>query len=330
MLAALSWLAASPAVAAAAPLSYVVDAAGPAARPALWLVWGVGAVCVLVCLIVALLLVGALARRRPAREFGQLERSGRGVKWIYFGTALSVIALLGIVVAMLVALRAVSRPAVPTELAVRVTAYDWWWRIDYPASPDAPAFVTANELHIPVGVPVRIDLDSADVIHAFWVPALAGKTQAIPGQTNRQWLQADRPGVFRGQCTQFCGAQHAHMAFEVIAESPAAFQRWRAAQASTAAPVRDRLALRGQALFGQLCAGCHAVRGSGTTGQHAPDLTHLGSRRMLAAATLPNDAAHLRDWLRHTQSIKPGARMPDFDLPEPELSALMSYLATLK
>ncbi len=126
-------------------------------------------------------------------------------------------------------LAAVAKPPRPPAVTIAVTAYDWWWKADYGGGPP-DGFTTANELHVPVGEPVLIELRSADVIHAFWAPQLAGKTQAIPGQINRQWMQADRPGVYRGQCTQFCGAQHAQMGFEIVAEPPDAYRRWYASQ----------------------------------------------------------------------------------------------------
>jgi cytochrome c oxidase subunit 2 len=234
---------------------------------------------------------------------------------------------------MLITLAEVSKPPTTPTLSVTVTAYDWWWRFDYAgdaAHPDEP-FVTANEMHIPVGQPVHVLLKSADVIHAFWVPQLAGKTQTIPGQTNEQWLQADAPGVYRGQCTQYCGVQHAHMAFEVIAQPPAEFAQWRAAQARAAAPVPPDSPLQaGQKVFMERCAGCHAVRGSAADGAQAPDLTHLASRRMLAAGTLPNTPANLARWIAHAQQIKPGALMPDISLNAGDAAALDAYLQTLR
>lgn len=314
----------------AAPLSYIASAQGPAARPTMWLGWGLSAVCAAVCVIVAVLLFMALRRRREARPPTELGSRENGLSWLYVGTGLSVLALLGIVLAMLFVLREVAHPPRPAALTVAVRAYDWWWRAAYAAPDGGAPVVTANEIHIPVGVPVTIRLDSADVIHAFWVPALAGKTQAIPGQTNQQWLQADRPGVYRGQCTQYCGAQHAHMAFEVVAQSPQDFARWLAAQAAPAAPPADALTQRGQALFLANCAGCHTVRGTAARGMHAPDLTHLGSRRELAAGMFANTPQHLRDWIVHAPARKPGTSMPGFAFSAADLDALLAYLGTLR
>jgi cytochrome c oxidase subunit 2 len=181
---------------------------------------------------------------------------------------------------------------------------------------------------------VKIVLESADVIHAFWVPQLAGKTQTIPGQVNEQWIQADAPGVYRGQCSQFCGAQHAHMAFEVVAQDRAGFDTWRRDQAKPAsAASTDTLAAgtvtEGAKLFQARCAGCHTVRGTEANGAQAPDLTHLDSRRLIAAGALTNTPEHQLDWIRHAQRIKPDSLMPGIVLTSSEASALSAYLATL-
>ena len=189
--------------------------------------------------------------------------------------------------------------------------------------------VTANEIHIPAGQPVLVRLESNDVIHSFWVPALAGKTDTIPGRINLTWLQADRPGTYRGQCTEFCGMQHAHMAFAVVADPPAVFARWRAAQALPAVmPVGE--AAVGQHVFMGHCAGCHAVGGSAAHGRKGPDLTHLMSRTMIAAGLLDNNVNTLSGWISDPQALKPGARMPPTWLSGPQLHAVVAYLGTLR
>jgi len=299
------------------PLQYILGASGPAARPTLWLDWIFLAICLGVCLVVAGLLIGGLVRRR--RETGVM-REDRGLYWMLFGTGTSAVVLTGMAVYALVALNSVAAPPGPPALQIAVTGYDWWWRADY------GDFATANEIHIPTGVPVLMTLNSADVIHAFWVPQLAGKTQMIPGQTNRQWLQADAPGIYRGQCTQFCGLQHAHMSFEVVAQSPAAYARWRAAQAQPAAAT----GLPGEALFVDRCGGCHAVRGTQAAGQHAPDLTHLMSRRTIAAGLMPLTPDNLMNWVEHPQALKPGSQMPDTVLAPADRAGLSAYLQTLR
>jgi cytochrome c oxidase subunit 2 len=175
-----------------------------------------------------------------------------------------------------------------------------------------------------------VQLKSADVIHAFWVPELSGKTQAIPGVVNRQWIQADRPGIFRGQCTQYCGVQHAHMALEVHAQPQADFERWMAEQQSPAPAPTTVQAVRGAKLFEERCAGCHAVRGSRSAGVQAPDLTHVLSRRLLAAGTVVNTPENLMDWVQHVQEIKPGTLMPDMKFSPTEAIDMSAYLATLR
>ncbi|MFZ2311654.1 MAG: c-type cytochrome, partial [Methylobacter sp.] len=166
-------------------------------------------------------------------------------------------------------------------------------------------------------------------IHAFWVPMLAGKTQMIPGLTNQQWIEADTEGVYRGQCTQYCGVQHAHMGLEVVAQNAAEFQKWQEAQRRTAASASATDVNAGHKLFLDRCAGCHTIRGTEAVGAHAPDLTHLKSRRLIAAGLLTNTPDHLVQWITHAQDLKPGARMPSMVLTAAEITALSAFLSTL-
>jgi cytochrome c oxidase subunit 2 len=322
-----------------APLDYFLHAGGPAARPTMHLGWALAAIAVLVTLIVGVLLVAAIVRKRPLNAEDSLHADAGGMRWIYIGTGVSSVALLAILVYILITLERVASPVTHPQLTIIVTAYDWWWKVDYTDDPNPKRnFSAANEIHIPVGEPVRIELKSADVVHAFWVPQLAGKTQTIPGQTNQQWIQADHAGVYRGQCSQFCGAQHAHMAFEVIAQSPADFNEWRDSQGQPAmSPANaDNVSTGGAAsvangkrLFADRCAGCHTIRGTDAQGLQAPDLTHLDSRRTIAAGALSNTPEHLLDWIQHAQQIKPEALMPDITLSAADAAALSAYLATL-
>lgn len=325
-----STLTMAPATYAQAPLNYFLHAAGPAAYPTRTLDWIFTAICLAVCVIVTVLLIGALMRRRAPARPGEIGATGEGMRWIWIGVGVSVPLLAGMLVFALFTLQRVATPHESPALTVTVTAYDWWWKVSYPdARVPAQRFETANEIHIPVGEPVRIVLKSADVIHTFWVPRLAGKTQAIPGQANEQWIQADAPGVYRGQCSQFCGAQHAHMAFEVVAQSRADFANWSEQQArSTPVNVAPSV-VAGQKIFLDRCAGCHAVRGTDATGALAPDLTHLNSRRLIAAGTLQNTAANQLDWVAHAQWIKPDARMPSIVLNREDAANLHAFLSTL-
>ncbi|CAL8480585.1 cytochrome c oxidase subunit II [Caballeronia sp. S22] len=309
------------------PLAYFLHSKGPATEPVLYLGWVLAAICIAVCAIIAVMLIIGMFRRRKPEDPRALSAGG-GTSFVYIGTAVSTVALLGIAVYMLVVLARVAEPPSEPAMTITVTAYDWWWKVDYGDGPTH--FSTANELHIPVGVPVLVLLKSADVIHAFWVPDLSGKTQAIPGVINRQWIQADRAGVFRGQCTQYCGVQHAHMAFEVYAQPQADFERWTAAQRMPPSAPISAQAVRGAKLFEKRCAGCHTVRGTGATGVQAPDLTHVLSRRLLAAGTVVNSPESLMDWVQHVQEIKPGALMPDMKLSPAEAGDLSAYLATLR
>ena len=218
---------------------------------------------------------------------------------------------------------------------ITITAHMWWWEVRYrdPGAVDGRYIVAANELWIPVGRPVRVALETRDVIHSFWVPQLAGKVDMVPGRITHVTLAADRAGIFRGQCAEFCGTAHARMALHVVAASPEQFAAWRAAQALPAAPGQDEQAQRGQALFlASGCSGCHAIRGlaQSAAADRGPDLTHVASRGWLAAGTLPNDTAALRHWLAATQHLKPGARMPAFEHLAPrDLDALAAFLAQL-
>jgi cytochrome c oxidase subunit 2 len=315
-----------------APLNYFLHAAGPAAEPTMRLGWMLTALAVGVSMMVGALLVVAIVRKRPRGDPAALQAERGGLAWIYVGTGVSSIVLLATLVYVLITLESVAAPEHPLSLTITVTAYDWWWKVTYDdASDPGLNFVTANEIHIPVGEPVKIALRSADVVHAFWAPQLAGKTQTIPGQTNAQWVEADHPGVYRGQCSQFCGAQHAHMAFEVVAQSPGDFAAWRAAQArgQGVQPVGDGNVAAGKRVFGERCAGCHAIRGTDAQGTQAPDLTHLDSRRLIAGGALTNTPAHQLDWIAHAQQIKPESLMPDIALTVADAAALSAYLSTL-
>lgn len=292
--------------------------------------WGVTGLSVAVIVIIVILLLGALMRRRAKADLRVLGKEGGGTTFVYISVGLSTAVLLVMLSYTLVTLQAVSQPSPTPTLVITVTAYEWWWKVDYDnAANPSRHIVTANEIHIPTGVPVKIDLRSADVIHSFWVPRLAGKTQAIPGQTNTQWIQANVPGVYRGQCSTFCGAQHAHMAFVVIAQSRSDFDAWRNTQVRPADAPVDSQARTGQKLFMERCAGCHTIRGTDAAGVFAPDLTHLGSRRRIAAGTLTNTPAHLLEWIEHAQQIKPDSLMPNIALNTQDAAALSAYLATL-
>ena len=312
-----------------APLNYFLHSYGPAAKPTMYLGWLLASLSVTVFLIIALLMAAAMLRKRPVADPRAIGREDEGLRWIYIGTGISTCILFGLVIYSLMVLNEVAKPPQAPTVTLVVTGYDWWWKIEYDHDDPAQRFITANELHIPVGQPILIKLKSADVIHAFWVPTLGGKTQMIPGLTNQQWIQADEPGIYLGQCTQFCGVGHAHMGLEIIAESAQDFEKWRKAQRRTAPLVPMASEDPGQKLFMDRCAGCHTIRGTDATGEHAPDLTHLNSRRRLAAGLLTNTPDHLMKWVVNAQQLKPGSRMPSIALSESETSALALFLSTL-
>lgn len=313
-----------------APLDYFFHSAGPVAHATMVLAWVLAGIVVAVCLIVLALLVYALLKRRVVRAPEIIGRESGGLRAVAVGTVISTILLFGMATYSLVVLNANAQPDTPPALTVRVVAYDWWWRVEYLDATGATVATSANEIHIPVGQPVAMRLDSADVIHAFWVPRLAGKTQMIPGQTNQQWLQADAPGIYRGQCTQYCGVQHARMALEVVAQPQASFDAFLKAEALPAQINDARLRSAGGQVFLAHCAGCHTVRGTPATGDHAPDLTHLGSRRLLAAGQIDNTPENLEHWIVQAQTIKPGSRMPNIALTAAELKDVSQLLAQLK
>ena len=223
---------------------------------------------------------------------------------------------------------------------VRVIGHQWWWEFQYPDL----GVTTANELHIPTGVPINVTLESIDVIHSFWVPLLGGKQDAIPGRVNRMWLQADREGTYFAQCAEFCGVQHALMRFLVVAESQSSFNSWAtnerrlqgfgSAAIPTPAPGQQpSLVQQGATLFASgACITCHTVRGTQAAGIVGPELTHFGSRKSIAANTLPKDDAglNLKRWLRNPQAVKPGSLMPNLNLSEADIEAIAAYLESLK
>ena len=209
-----------------------------------------------------------------------------------------------------------------------VTGHQFWWQADYPTS----GAVTANEIHIPAGKPLSVLLDSKDVLHEFWVPQLTRKMTNVPGQKNHIWLQANKPGVYIGQCSEFCGTQHAWMRVVVVAEEPSKFEQWEKAQLQPSQAPTSDATTKGLALFQtSTCINCHAIRGvSGADSRVAPDLTHVASRRQLGAGILENTPANMRLWLKSPQHIKPGALMPDFSFTDEQLDQLSEYLSTLR
>ena len=252
------------------------------------------------------------------------------------GTALaiSVVGLMALLITSVAAGRDVGRFAQddPNQLEINITGHQWWWEVKYPNSL-APnqTIVTANEIHIPTHTPVLLRLDTRDVIHSLWIPNLHGKRDLIPGRVNKFWIEADQPGVFRGQCAEFCGMQHAHMALVVVAEEPEDFARWKSHQLEGAPTPLTPQQARGQQVFlGAPFANCHNAVGIDAYATLGPDLTHLRTRPTLAAGMLLNTRGNLAGWITNAPAIKPGTQMPPNQLSAAELQDLLAYLDTLK
>jgi cytochrome c oxidase subunit 2 len=219
----------------------------------------------------------------------------------------------------------------PNPLVVKITGHQWWWEVQYDDPTPDKVMVTANEMHVPIGKVVRVELRSADVIHSFWVPTMLGKKDLIPGHPTTTWLKADQEGTFRGQCAEFCGHQHAHMRMEFISESPEKFESWLAAARQNAQPPATDTARRGEHVFmSNQCVMCHSIQGTNARATMGPDLTHVASRQMLAAGAVPNTRGYLAGWIANPQNIKPGVRMPANPLSANDLNALIDYLEGLK
>jgi cytochrome c oxidase subunit II len=316
-----------------------LDPAGPQARQIselAWMFFG-GAAAILLAVVVVHL--WTLRRRARQSNIGsapggvallEVERERRIARNVSWAVAATVLVLLGLLFTDYAVAHSLSaEPADP--LVIKVTAHQWWWQFEYQDPVPANVFQTSNELHIPVGKPVRFLLQSADVIHSFWLPNFNGKKDLIPGHPTSTWFQADRAGTYYGQCAEFCGYQHAHMRIVLVAEAPEKFAAWQEAQRQPAAEPATDQQRRGQQVFvSTTCAMCHAIGGTPARSNVGPTLTHFGSQQMLAAGAFPNDRAHLESWLIDPQAMKPGVRMPAPPLTPGDRAALVEYLLSLK
>ncbi|HYU19651.1 MAG TPA: cytochrome c oxidase subunit II [Chloroflexota bacterium] len=281
----------------------------------------------LVLLAVTALIFYVLTRYRAGRderEPSEVEgRRGLEIAW----TILPAVLLGGLFVLTLQTMNAVDA-ASPSALRVKVVGHQWWWEYQYPDL----GIRTANELHLPTGAPLKLEIEAADVIHSFWVPQFGWKRDAIPSRTNVMWVQVDQPGAYEGACTEYCGLQHAWMRVYVVAEGREQFEAWAERQREAAAPAEAGPTTRGLQVFLQnTCVNCHTVRGTPASGQLGPDLTHVGGRSTLGAGVLPNTAQNMQRWIQDAQAIKPGALMPAYAaLADEELRALVDYLESLK
>ena len=307
-------------------------APGPAAERIGELAWAMTLVGAAVFVAFCVALAYALVHRRVPAEPPAPERERRGARAIVLlGAIVPAVILVPLFAWTIGTLAALDPRAREPDLVVEVVGKQWWWELRYPGRGPGQGFVAANELHVPAGRRVELRLVSSDVIHSFWVPELHGKTDLIPGRRNITWIEASRPGVYGGQCAEYCGAQHAHMGLLVVAMPPAEYERWAAAQRRPAADPSEAAGKRGRELFlGSACATCHAVRGTPAAGGVGPDLTHLASRRTLAAGLLPNTPGHLAGWIANPDALKPGTLMPRVPLAAGELHLITHYLRSLE
>jgi cytochrome c oxidase subunit 2 len=323
------------------PSQSALDPAGPQAARIInlwWLMFYVtGAVFVVV---MGFLVVSLFRSRRTASgvETGDApntrpdpgtERRMSHVVW--GGIGATVVILFVFLVYSFLTGRAFDSVSAKDHLTVKVIGHQWWWEVQYDNQTAGYVLTTANEIHIPQGQPVLFKLTSTDVIHSFWVPNLHGKTDLIPGHEAVTWIRADRAGTYRGQCAEFCGHQHAHMAFTVVVEPYEQFKAWYDSQLASAAPPTTDAQARGQQVFlSSPCVTCHTIRGTDAAARVGPELTHVASRATIAAGTLENTRGHLAQWVSDSQQVKPGNRMPPNNLDATDLQALLDYLQSLK
>ncbi|HET9427794.1 MAG TPA: cytochrome c oxidase subunit II [Allosphingosinicella sp.] len=305
----------------------ILDPAGPYASAISTLSWILFAMAALVLAVVlAALYVALFGRLELQRKLG-----GKRVIW-FGGIAFPLVVLTGLLIYGLSLTRHLTDPITGDELRVRITGEMWWWRVAYLDNEGREVVHDANELHIPAGRPIVLELQSADVIHSFWVPRLSGKLDMVPGRRNLMRIQADRPGVFGGQCAEYCGGPHALMGFTVIAHEPGAFQRLMQSRLNRRRAPAPPAAVAGAQLFEAAgCAACHRIAGTRANGLAGPDLTHVGSRRTLGAGILPNNRGTMMGWIGNSQAIKPNNRMPPYTLlSSDQLTALATYLEAQK
>ena len=304
----------------------VLDAAGPQAAAIEWLWWLIFFISFAVFVVVMTVLAIAVLRRnvRPSSEVIM-------TRWVVAASAMTVVILFVWLVSSVSVGKATASPHMADAVTINITGRQWWWQLEYVDSLPSNRFRTANEMVIPAGRPVVVNVTSRDVIHSFWVPNLHGKRDLVPGYVTSLWFQADREGTYRGQCAEFCGLQHANMAIFVRAVPSEQFEAWLAAQRKPATEPVSAGEQRGRDVFLRAtCPQCHAVRGTLAGGTYGPDLTHVGSREAIAAGVLPNTAENLQRWIRNPHDFKPGNKMPPHDLNDADLQSVAAYLRSLK
>ena len=302
----------------------VLDPAGEGARriaDLTWFLFAAGAI-----VFIAVMVAFALAMRAGRNASGRTEEARGERLQIVAGGVMPALIVAVLFVVTLRALPVLTAAADSSDTDVELIGRQWWWEVRYPRL----GIVSANEINIPAGRPVRITVRSADVIHSFWVPRLHGKIDLVPGRTNTLRLDATRAGTYRGQCAEYCGLQHTRMALRAVAHEPASYAAWADRERAAATPPGDSLAASGMLVFDRVCAACHAIRGTLAAGARGPDLTHVASRATLAAGTVANTRANLTTWVAEAERIKPGNGMPSIRLAPGELAAVIAYLESLR
>ena len=303
---------------------------GPIAHSMASLGWFLIAICGVIYVAVMIALAMALTRRRRDTDMTPATTAILTRDVVLAGGA-TVVILVALAVVTFASDRGLNSPSGPGAVTIDVVGHQWWWEFQYRDISPNDFVVSPNEMHIPIGVPIVLKAMSRDVIHSFWTPNLHGKRDLIPGIVTNTWFQADAPGVYRGQCAEFCGYQHAKMAYQVVAEPMDKFLEWIANQRRPAGEPATAEARRGRDVFMQSpCVQCHTIRGTDAGSHVGPDLTHIGSRMMIGAGTLPNTREHLESWVKNTQLIKPGNDMPPMPLAGDDLQAVLTYLRSLR
>ena len=310
--------------------------AGPGARDIEWLYWVIfWIVFVAFVLTILAILRGAAKSHSSSADMLPIvknEEADRRAQWaVSTAIAITVLTLFAVLVMSVVTGKRVEGLTTNNPVTIQVTGHQWWWEITYPNPQADQTVITANEIHIPVSRPVVILTNSADVIHSFWAPSVHGKRDLLPGNSSAFWIQVDQPGTYSGRCAEFCGLQHAHMGFSIVAEDEATFEAWEQQQLKPASHPMDGEAERGQQVFlTHACVMCHTIRGTDAGSRFGPDLTHLASRKRIAAETQPNTRGALAGWIIDPQRIKPGNQMAPNPLAPDDLNALVTYLQTLE
>jgi cytochrome c oxidase subunit 2 len=308
----------------------VFNPAGPGARSIAEHGVFLFAICGVVYLLVLLALAWAVLRRHSDAD-DRPQTESCLVRSVAIAVAVTVLLLVAITISSVLAGHGLTTPSGRGGVTIDVIGHQYWWEFQYRDPAPSGLVTSPNELRIPVGVPVVLRAISRDVIHTFWVPSLQGKRDLIPGVVTNFWLQADTPGVYRGRCAEFCGHQHAYMAFDVVAEPIETFERWIRHERETAPAPATAEERRGQEVFlRSTCVMCHAIRGTVAGSRLGPELTHVASRLRLAAGTIPDAPEHLARWVTDPQSVKPGNHMPRTVLAHEELNALLAYLRSLR